>query len=179
MKTYIKLTEAGTPEVLTRIPNVINPTDEMAAEYAKANGFKELITLEQPNEFYISKYVESDTEITLTWEPMDLDTAKEEAKTLVQNKLDNMLQTRTVIACEDIEAGIIYDNNALTNAMGLEEGDMFIDAADGVHTVTAEDIRNIKASLKAHRLSLYSEATQLRIRIGNAEDVDTLAEVIS
>lgn len=174
MKTYIKLTEAGTPEVLTRIPNVINPTDEMAAEYAEANGFKELVTLEQPNEFYISKYVESDTEITLVWEPKDLDTAKAEAKDQIQESLDTKLSSRTVIPCENIEAGIIYDTNALTNAMGLEENDMFIDAGDNIHTVSTEDISTIKAALKAYRLSLYSEATEKRMAVDAAENVDEI-----
>lgn len=177
MKTYAKLTENNNITVLSRIPHIINPTEKMFDEYASENGYKELIQTEQPNKFYTNSYVDGE-QITEIWAPIDLQIAKEEIKFNLQEKLNDALAARTVIPCEDIENGIIYDNNALTNAMGLDVGDIFIDAQDGLHTVTEDTINNIRTALKNYRRSLYADVTQKRALVENATSVDELIDII-
>lgn len=108
----------------------------------------------------------------------ELDAAKKDALQTVQARLDAVLDARATVLCEGFPAGIVYDCNALINAGGLAEGDVFIDAADGQHTLTAEDVENIAAALKEKRQELYAATTQVRARIGQAEDVDAVEEAI-
>lgn len=72
----------------------------------------------------------------------------------------------------------MYDRNALINAGGLAEGDAFIDAADGLHTLTAQDVENIAAALKGKRQELYAATTQVRVRIDSAQDVDAVESAL-
>ena len=96
--------------------------------------------------------------------------AKERAKNDVQAWLDKALKTRKVIPCEGIPAGIIYDTEALINALGMTPGMTFIDAADGLHEVTAELRENVGAALGAYRADLYAAATTARKAIDAAGD---------
>ena len=173
MKTYAKL-EAGALRVMGRVPNISNPTAEQAAAYAAAHGFKELVAVEQPGRYYRKGYAEGDTAITETWTPWGLDEAKENALETVQGRLDAVLDARQTTPCEGFPAGIVYDRNALINAGGLAAGDTFIDAEDGIHTLTAQDVAAITAALKEYRQGLYATATQQRAAIAAATTVDEL-----
>lgn len=177
MKTYAKL-EAGALRVMGRVPNISNPTDAQVAEYAAAHGFKELVETPQPGSYYRKGYAEGQDAITETWTAWELDAAKKDALETVQARLDAVLDARATVPCEGFPAGIVYDRNALINAGGLAEGDVFTDAADGLHTLTAEDVENIAAALKEKRQELYAATTQVRARIGQAEDVDAVEEAI-
>ena len=175
MKTYAKL-EDGALRTMGRVPNISNPTEAQVASYAAAHGFKELVAVEQPGRYYRKGYAETDAAITETWEPWELEEAKKDALESVQHKLDAVLDARQTIPCEVFPAGIVYDRNALINAGGLAEGDSFIDAADGLHTLTAQDVAAITAALKEYRQSLYATATQQRAAIAAATTVDELPQ---
>lgn len=177
MKTYAKL-ESGALRMMGRVPNISNPTDAQVAEYAAAHGFKELVAVEQPGRYYRKGYAEEDAAITETWEAWELDAARKDARDIVQARLDTALDARSTVECDGFPSGIVYDRNALINAGGLVEGDTFIDAADGLHTLTSEDVENIAAALKAHRLGLYAAATQSRTAIDAAADVDAVEAVL-
>lgn len=177
-KTYAKLTEFGTLQMMGRIPNISNPTDTQRAEYAAAHGFKELRRTEKPGRYYAQGWHETAKLITETWTAWELGEAKKNALETVQARLDAVLDARATVPCEGFPAGIVYDRNALINAGGLAEGDVFIDAADGQHTLTAEDVEHIAAALKEKRQELYAATTQVRARIGQAEDVDAVEEAI-
>lgn len=164
--------------MMGRIPNISNPTDTQRAEYAAAHGFKELRRTEKPGRYYAQGWHETAKLITETWTAWELATAKKDALETVQARLDASLDVRATIPCEGFPAGIVYDRNALINTGGLAEGDVFIDAADGLHTLTAEDVENIAAALKEKRQELYAATTQVRARIGQAEDVDAVEEAI-
>ena len=171
MKTYAKL-EAGALRTMGRVPNISNPTDAQVAEYAAAHGFKELHTIGAPGRYYRKGYAEGDDSIIETWTAWELDAAKADALETVQDRLDAVLDARQTIPCEGFPAGIVYDRNALINAGGLKAGMQFIDAADGVHTLTAEQVETIKTALTEKRQELYAATTQVRVRIGQAQDVD-------
>ncbi|MCQ2366105.1 MAG: hypothetical protein MJ056_02935 [Akkermansia sp.] len=175
MKTYAKL-EAGALRVMGRVPDIINPTAAQVAAYAAAQGFKELVAAEQPGRYYRKGYAEADAAITATWEPWELEDAKADALETVQDRLDAVLDARQTIPCEGFPAGIVYDRNALINAGGLKAGMQFIDAADGLHTLTEEDVGIIAAALKEYRQSLYATATQQRAAIAAATTVDELPQ---
>ena len=162
--------------MMGRVPNISNPTDAQVAEYAAAHGFKELVAVEQPGRYYRKGYAEEDAAITETWEPWELEEAKENALETVQRRLDAVLDARQTILCDGFPAGIVYDRNALINAGGLAAGDAFIDAADGIHTLTAQDVAAITATLKEFRQSLYAAATQQRATIAAASTVDELPQ---
>lgn len=68
--------------------------------------------------------------------PQDLDEAKQQAMDNIQSDLDVSLATRSSVPCIGFDNEIVYDQNALINAVGLSEGDVFIDAKDELHTLT-------------------------------------------
>ena len=175
MKTYAKL-EAGALQIMERVPNIINPTDAQRAAYAAAHGFKELRRTEKPGRYYAQGWHETAKLITETWTAWELATAKKDALETVQERLDASLDARATIPCEGFPAGIVYDRNALINAGGLAAGDAFIDAADGIHTLTAQDVAAVTAALKEYRQSLYAQATQRRAAIAAAATVDELPQ---
>ena len=175
MKTYAKL-EQGALRVMGRVPNISNPTEAQVAAYAAAHGFKELVSVEAPGRYYRKGYAETDAAITETWEPWELVEAKADALEGVQGRLDALLDTRQTIPCEGFPAGIVYDRNALINAGGLAAGDVFIDAADGIHTLSARDVAAVTAALKGYRQGLYATATQKRAAIAAAATVDELPQ---
>lgn len=177
MKTYAKL-EAGALRVMGRVPNISNPTDAQVAAYAAAHGFKELVSTPAPGRYYRKGYAEGDAAITETWTAWELDAAKKDALETVQARLDAVLDARATVPCEGFPAGIVYDRNALINAGGLAEGDVFVDAADGLHTLTAEDVEHIAAALKGKRQGLYGATTLVRAQIAAAQDVDAVEEAI-
>lgn len=173
MKTYAKL-ESGALQIMRRVPNISNPTDEQVAAYAAAHGFKELVAVEPPGRYYRKGYAEGEDAITETWTAWELEEAKGNALEQVQGRLDAVLDSRATISCTGFPAGIVYDRNALINAGGLAAGDAFIDAADGLHTLTTQDVENIAAALKEYRQGLYATATQQRAAIAAAVNVDEL-----
>ena len=175
MKTYAKL-ESGALRVMGRVPNISNPTEAQVAAYAAANGFKELVTVEAPGRYYRLGYAETDAAITETWEPWELGEAKEDALEQVQHALDAVLDARATVPCAGFPEGIVYDRNALINAGGLAAGDGFIDAADGLRTLSAQDVAAVTAALKEYRQSLYASATQRRAAIAAATTVDELPQ---
>ena len=176
MKTYAKL-ENGALRLMERVPNISNPTEAQVAAYAAANGFKEIITTPQPGRYWRrDEYVETPNGIYEVWTTQELADAKTDALERVQHALDAALDTRATIPCEGFPAGIVYDRNALINAGGLAAGDAFIDAADGIHTLTAADVAAVTAALKEYRQSLYATATHRRATIAAAEDVDALPQ---
>ena len=159
-----------------RVPNISNPTEEQEAAYAAEHGFKELVETPAPGRYYRKEYAEGEDTITETWEPWELEEAKKDALREVQGRLDAALDARQTIPCEGFPAGIVYDRNALINAGGLAAGDVFIDAADGIHTLTAQDVAAITAALKEYRQSLYAAATRMRAEIAAATTVDELPQ---
>ena len=173
MKTYAKL-EAGALQIMERVPNISNSTDAQRAAYAAAHGFKELRRTEKPGRYYAQGWHETAKLITETWTAWELGEAKKDALETVQGRLDAVLDARATMPCEGFPAGIVYDRNALINAGGLAEGDVFIDAADGLHTLTAADVEHIAAALKGKRQELYAATTQVRARIGQAQDVEAV-----
>lgn len=175
MKTYAKL-EDGALRVMGRVPDIINPTEAQAAAYAAAHGFKELVETSAPGRYYRKGYAETDEAITETWEPWGLEEARKDALETVQDRLDAVLDARQTIPCEGFPAGIVYDRNALINAGGLAAGDALIDAADGIHTLTSQDVAAVTSALKEYRQGLYATATQQRAAIAAATTVDELPQ---
>ncbi|MDO4817851.1 MAG: hypothetical protein Q3986_05430 [Akkermansia sp.] len=171
--TYAKL-EAGALRMMGRVPNISNPTEVQVAAYAAAHGFKELVAVEPPGRYYRMGYAETGAAITETWVPWGLEEAKQAALNRVQHKLNAVLDARATIPCDGFPAGIVYDRNALINAGGLAAGDTFIDAADGIHTLTAQDVADVTSALKEYRKSLYAQATERRAAIAAAGNVDEL-----
>ena len=175
MKSYAKI-EAGALQIMGRVPNISNPTEAQRAAYAAANGFKELRRTEKPGRYYAQGWHETAKLITETWTAWELGEAKKNALETVQARLDAVLDARATIPCTGFPAGIVYDRNALINASGLAAGDVFIDAVDGLHTLTAADVETITTALKAHRQGLYAQATQSRAAIDTAQTVDDLPQ---
>ncbi len=162
--------------MMGRVPNISNPTEAQVAAYAAAHGFKELVHTTAPGRYYEVFYIQDDTSISEAWMPWNMDEAKADALNQVQHKLDAVLDARAAIPCNGFPAGIVYDRNALINAGGLAAGDTFIDAADGIHTLSAQDVAAITAALKGYRQGLYAAATQRRTAIAAAGNVEELPQ---
>lgn len=165
--------------VLNLVPGILNPTDEEIKDFAEKNGFKIVVRVPAPGRYYDLSYVEDETTITENWIVWELDDAKKDALDEVQTRLSKALSKRIVVSCPNFNNGIIYDQDALTNVLGLEEGDNFIDAVDEVHVLTSENITDIKKSLKTYRLSLYENVTVKRAAINVAETVEEVERALN
>lgn len=177
MKKYAKFIDDKI-KFLARVPNASHTTPDTLAAYAAAHGWKEYIATNPPNSYYTMTHRETAKRITETWEAMPLDIVRPIALDAVQDALDKALTRRAVIPCNGFESGIIYDEAALVNAMGLAAGDMYIDAQDGMHELTADTVDAIKRALKQYRQGLYAAACGQRAIIAAATTVDEIAAVI-
>ena len=179
MKTYAKL-ESGALRMMGRVPNISNPTEAQAAAYAAAQGFKELVAVEQPGCYYRRRYAETDTTITEVWEPWELEEAKENALETVQGRRDAAMNG-VVIPCAGLPNGILYNTEAQTMAQGLmltamQGGDIteeaWTDAADVEHAMSAELLSNIAAAMREHIRTTQAKYKPARDAVNAADDVD-------
>lgn len=177
MKKYAKFIDDNI-KFLARVPNASYTTPDSLADYAAKNGWKEYIATNAPNSYYTMTHKETAKRITETWEAMPLDMVRPIALDAVQDALDKALTRRAVIPCNGFDAGIIYDEAALVNAMGMAAGDMYIDAQDGMHTLTADMVDAIKRALKEYRQGLYATACGQRAAIAAATTVDDIAAAL-
>lgn len=176
MTEYGKIREDGTFEKMRGIRGVMNPSADRLAEYAAAHGYKPVNDSPQPNQYYLSSWQDDGQSITRVWMPMELEAAKEQARERVQTELSMMLSQRAAVDCPTLDASIVYDADALINALGLSIGDAFITADDSIIMLDDEaKIEAIRAALKGYRAQLYADATEKRAQINAAESVDDLA----
>lgn len=180
MKTYAKLTETGALHTLERVPHVTNATEAQFEAYAKANGYKELVTTESPGMYYSKTYTEDDEVIRQGWTPWDLQAAKQHALNVLQGRRDAAMHN-VVIACEALPNGILYTTEAMTMAQGLvilqskgalPEGTTWTDAADEAHVVTPDLLDAIVTSMLIHVNTTQAGVQQARDKVREAMDVD-------
>ena len=185
MKTYAKL-ESGALRMMGRVPNISNPTDEQVAAYAAAHGFKELVETPAPGRYYRKGYAETQDAITETWEPWELDEAKEDALAVVQGRRDAAMNG-VVIPCAGLPNGILYNTEAQTMAQGLmltamQGGDIteeaWTDAADVEHAMSAELLANIAAAMREHIRTTQARFKPARDAVNAAQDVDAVAAAL-
>lgn len=108
----------------------------------------------------------------------DLGALKRAAEEKVQAWIDAKTKERTTCPCDRFPAGIVYDQQACLNALGLEAGDDFIDAENGKHKLTEADVVAIRRALKRHVSGLYALATMWRDDIAAATTEQALAAVM-
>lgn len=169
--TYAKLKEGGRVDFLRRVPNVTNCTDETLARYAVEHGYKEYVSNPAPGRYYNETHSMVGDRIVQQWTPWELDTAKQEALRVIQEKLNASLAATVSVPCEGIPAGIDYNQQATINALGIKQGDMWIDSANQVHLVDEALIGHIKKALTDHHMSLYAKAQYHRDAVEAAKDV--------
>lgn len=99
---------------------------------------------------------------------IEVDDVKPEAEQKVQKWIDAATTRTATIPCDGFPGGIVYNTQACINAMGLEEGDAFIDAGNRCAPLTADQVQTIKRALKQYVAGLYATATAWRTRISNA-----------
>ena len=173
--------------MLRRVPHLVNPTAEMVAEYAAANGYKELITAPRPGRFYAPHYVEDGEHIRKEWEAEDLEAAKEVALAEVQRLRDSKMNG-VVIECDGLPNGIKFDTEAMSYATGLvallasggslTEEDTWTDAADETHALTPELLGSIVPAMKSHVTDVQKFFKTPRDTIRGATDVDEVEAAI-
>lgn len=176
MKAYAKLNEGGTLQLMGRIPNISNPTEEQRAAYAADNGYKELVRTPAPGRYYNVGYTEDDTTITEVWNPWELDAAKRDALNLVQAERDRGMNN-VVIPCEALPNGILFNTESMVYALGLSaspslEGETWTDAADETHDLTTPMLASIAVAMKTHISEVQAAARPKRDAIRTAETVD-------
>lgn len=186
MTKYAKLTEAGQLQILARIPYVSNPTEEMVAKYALENGYKPLEETPSPGSYYNKKYIDAGDKITTEWEPWNLDVAKSHALNIIQARRNNAMND-VVIPCEGLPNGILYNTEAVTNALAmmvmqtagqLPEGQTWTDAADETHPLTPELLAAISAAMVAHGNSVQESVRPARDAVRAAENVDDVEKAL-
>lgn len=181
MKTYAKL-EAAALRIMGRVPNISNPTDEQVAAYAAAHGFKELVETPAPGRYYRKGYAEGNAAITETWEPWELGEAKDNALREVQGKRDAAMNG-VVIPCAGLPNGILYNTEAVTNALGLTlleakgalpTGQTWTDAADETHELTSALLADISVAMVTHGNGVQERFRPARDAVRAADDVDAV-----
>lgn len=185
MKTYAKL-ESGALKLLERVPNVSNPTEPQRAEYAAANGYKELRRTAQPGRYYALGYKETSKLITETWAAWELDAAKADALAVLQARRDAAMNG-VIIPCEGLPAGIAYNAEALTMANSLvilsgqgqlPPGTTWTDAADVAHALTPELLAAIVAAMLTHVNGVQAQFATPRDAVNAAQDVDAVEDAL-
>lgn len=92
--TYAKLTEAGTLDILYRVPHVTNASPEMMAKYAKENGYLPVEYTNSPGEWYSSSWSKQRSKIVEVWKEWDVDMKVPTIQTCVQQLLDSTAAER-------------------------------------------------------------------------------------
>lgn len=183
MKTYAKLNEGGALQLMGRIPNISNPTEEQRAAYAAANGYKELVRTPSPGRYHKVSYTQDDTAITETWVPWDLDAAKRDALNIVQANRDASMNN-VVIPCDAMPNGILFNTEAMVYAIGLSaspslEGETWTDAADETHDLTTPMLASITVAMKAHIKAVQDAARPVRDAIRAAKTVEEVENALN
>lgn len=181
-----------------RVPNISNPTDAQRAEYAAANGYKELHTIGAPGRYYRKGYSEGETGIWETWTAWELDAAKADALQTVQGRLDADRVAGSVCECEGLPNGVLCNERArgvagdyqgmLLDAQ-LNQGPearaaimarlTWTDAADVAHQLTEALFAAIKAALFSWESGIQASADSKRANIKAADDVDAVEAALN
>lgn len=181
MKTYAKL-EEGALQIMGRVPNISNPTEAQRAAYAAAHGFKELVETPAPGMFYYRDYVDAGDTIEAVWHPIELAEAKTQALNTIQARR-NAAMNEVVIPCEGLPNGILYNTEAVTNALGLTlleakgalpAGQTWTDAADETHELTSGLLADISVAMVTHGNGVQERFRPARDAVRAAEDVDAV-----
>ena len=182
-KTYAKLNKGGAFQLMGRIPNISNPTEEQRAAYAAANGYKELVETPAPGRYYEKTHVQDDAHVIEAWIPWDLDAAKRDALDTVQAGR-NSAMNNVVIPCDALPNGILFNTEAMVYAIGLSaspslEGETWTDAADETHNLTADMLASIAVAMKAHIKSVQDAARPVRDAIRAAKTVEEVENALN
>lgn len=103
--------------------------------------------------------------------------AKEEITDLIQQWVDLSVVAKKEIDCHALGETIVFDRQALINAMAVKPGMYWIGSSNVPHVLDAEKIEGIQASLMTYVQSIYTQATNWRVAVNNAETVQAVRDV--
>lgn len=104
--------------------------------------------------------------------------AKEETMNLIQKWIDLSVVSKKQIPCPVLGEDIVFDRQALINAMAIRPGMYWIGVSNVPHELDEEKINGIQAALMTYvQEGIYGVATLWRGRVDAAETVEAVKEV--
>lgn len=103
--------------------------------------------------------------------------AKKETTDLIQQWVDLSVVTKKEIDCPTLGETIVFDRQALINAMAVKPGMYWIGSSNIPHVLDAEKIEGIQSALMTYVQSIYTQATNWRVTVNNAETVQAVRDV--
>ena len=103
--------------------------------------------------------------------------AKEEITNLIQQWVDLSVVTKKEIDCQVLGETIVFDRQALINAMAVKPGMYWIGSSNVPHLLDVKKIEGIQVALMSYVQSIYTQATDLRVAVNGAETVQAVRDV--
>lgn len=104
--------------------------------------------------------------------------AKIEATELIQKWIDLSVVAKKEIDCPALGETIVFDRQALINAMAVKPGMYWIGSSNVPHELTTELISGIQEALMTYVQSIYTQATVWRGQVAAVETVEEVKSVI-
>lgn len=103
--------------------------------------------------------------------------AKEETTNLIQQWVDLSVVTKKEIDCPVLDETIVFDRQALINAMAVKPGMYWIGSSNVPRELDTEKIGGIQAALMTYVQSIYTQATNWRVVVNDAATVQAVRDV--
>ena len=102
---------------------------------------------------------------------------KEETTNLIQQWVDLSVVTKKEIDCPVLGETIVFDRQALINAMAVKPGMYWIGSSNVPHVLDAKKIEGIQSTLMTYVQSIYTQATNWRVVVNDAATVQAVCDV--
>ncbi len=162
------------------VPKYIsNPTDEQLADYATANGWVALVTVERPSIYHSLSYEPADGCITQAWTAPELAALKAVKMAEVEALTKQRVSAETTVEVAGIGV-FVYDQQAAINVLAVQaqgSGEGWRLADTSTVELTAEQVETVGLAFIAHTKAIYTLASYIELLLDSAETVDDLLAI--
>jgi len=183
MKNYAKIQDDGGISHMPAPRHISNPSAATLAEWAEAQGYKELRSTPAPSPYHTRSYREYTDFIGYVWSKPSLDELKARKKQAADSTKEQALQSSAVLEVEGV-GGVLYDTEAQINIVGLlvmgaglSVPIYFTLADDSVVALDNAQLKSIALACEAHKTSIHNIKRVAFAAIDAAEKVEELLEL--
>lgn len=105
--------------------------------------------------------------------------AKLETMELIQKWIDLSVVAKKEIPCEALGESIVFDRQALINAMNVKPGLDWIGSSNVPHKLDEALLKGIQETLFNYVQSIYIQATEWRVGVSNATTLEEVQSIIN
>jgi len=183
MKNYAKIQDDGSISHMLAPMHISNPCAATLAEWAAAQGYKEIKMTPAPSTYHRRSYREYTDFIGYVWSKPSLDELKARKKQEADRAKKQALQSSAVLEVEGVGA-VLYDTEAQINIVGLlvmgaglSAPIDFTLADDSVKSMDNAQLKNIAIACEAHKTAIHNIKRAAFAAINAAESVEELLEL--